>query len=1161
MAKKTNKSRKRKEQTTLSKVLSSSDQRNIVLKHFFTKLTPHEIRLSVRSLANHRHFKEAISTHEYNFNYYYSTMTPRTELMKNINWCIGLVETHKEKIDQFLALENEILLSIFESDFEKALKSIDVFELDCGVSLWTISLKGSLLSLLNKTEDKRALISKINTDSSSNIFLKTTATILANKYEDNSTLPAFNNFAEQKIRRSFSGPLLHFLMYKIIPTNYTFPYDFNHILSREKNTSFIDIFNCLLDMVRFSIFTNHSSGYYLESEMIVTSLLKIFPTKKIESLANGFDIVTEFDFIEDEIKIIDDYTAGNYDSVCSIFYNNSEYALKFSLFEIWAKSTCRTKTYPDGFLGELLKLTASVILKDDNYDGALNRVYLLCQSFNGISWFKELEMFITREAKFISKDINNKLDRASAIISDLNSPLRLEKLPSKVSCEYTKIMMSNFRESISVKLFLERIDIDEDKGGGRSIDNNRKKRYEALKLIKRGEVSDAILILKELSQNDDIIVRNESYKQLVSTYVAINEVELALSAYVNVVMSNFNLLYSFDSESLCESAKEIIKDSTDISISIVLSLHSIHVNSDYDAALKYAFERFLINNGYKSPLELFEKKSGFDEKQLNYFLEYVCVPENMKLYFYFDTTKEIEECRIEICKKLIEKGHSQDKLVFEVKERIKRQVILNAVKQVDNSRIHADISNLINSTNIRQLYESFSQLRVKNYSDFEDDNQFNQLLNSLDDLKKEEGFEQSLSMIHVQDLVQNEKNAVFMRLTKLVRDEFTFGVKGLNGHLSTRIRHGHLPNTIKKCFSDQSLVSPKISATGSFKRNEYWLKKFNHLSESKLNLLDKDFSDFSSKLFDLINEVNDKWLQVVVYDQDISGLDGGELKKIALFNYSTTYLESFYLQKFLPLGSDYSDFVKQITAWLWRKTERNLSNVREEVNITLRSRLLKVLDGLEKSVFSQVGDSEGLAEFNESMATTRRKINVALDLIIGWFNRSKGLSIPNFDSETVISITEWSVGAEVENTDNTGFLYQGWTLSYFVDAIYVLLDNCVTKSNLGKDNLKITTDWSVVNGSLVITTKNNCAPIHLVDDCNNDLDFYRKSYGQEEYSIKAAQGEGNSGFFKVWKSLYKDLELEHTIWFGYISLTEFSVIITIPNSELHKVIYNANTDN
>ncbi|MDZ0575002.1 hypothetical protein [Klebsiella variicola] len=1159
MAKKSNK--KRKEQSSLSKALSSSSQRSKVLTHFFNKLSPHEIRLAVKPLINHRHFKEAISVHESKFKFIYSTMTPKSDIIKNISWCLGVIEAHKDNIDYFIIKENELLLAMFESDFEKSLLLSQDLDKNCGVSLWSISIKGSLLSLLNLPEEKREYLSTINSESSQNIFLKTTAKLVANRFEDNSTLPAFNNFAEQKIRRSFNGELLHFLMYKIIPTNYTFNYDFNHIINREKNTPPIDIFNCLLDMVKYSIFTNQKNNYIQESELIITSLYKLFPTKKIQSLMNGFEINTPFSFNDEEIDIIDDYTAGNYLEVCNKLEQSKQHAAKFSMFEIWAKSCCRTNKFPSGFLGELLSTTSSVIAKDENYDFALNRIYLLSQAFIGISWFKELEMFITREAKFISREVNSKLERASTIISDLNSPLRFEKLPPKVSSDYAKMIRTFYPDSNSVRLFLGEINIDDSDAKELGIENNRLQRYKALKLIKIGETSEALNILRGLSQNEDLIIKNEAHKLLVSTYIAVGEIESALIAYINIVMSNFNLLFSFDSETLCESAKLIIKDSKDLSVAITLSLHSIYINSEHDAALKFAFEKFLVNNGYISPLDIFIDKDKFNEDQLFYFLEYVCIPENMKLYFYFDTPKEIEECRIEICKKLIELGHSQEKLVFEVKERTKRQVILNAVKQVDNSRIHADISTLINSASLRQLYESFTSLRSKNFSEFEDESQLNKLLQSLDDLKKEDGFEQSLSFIHVQDLILNEKNAVFMRLVKLVRDEFTFGVKGLNGHLSTRIRHGHLPNTLKKCFADQHLVSPKISATGSFKKNQYWLEKFNHLPENKLNLLDKDFADFSARLFDLINEINDKWLQVVVYDQDIAGLEGGDLKKIALFNYSTTYIESFYLQKFVPLGSDYSDFVKQATAWLWRKTEKNLDNVRDKINETLRIKLLDLLEGLEKTIFSQVGDSQGLEEFNEAMATSRRKINIALDLIIGWFNRSKGLSIPNFDSETVISIAEWCAGTKIENIDGTDFQFQGWTLTYFVDALYVLVDNCVAKSNLGKDDLHITTSWLTENNNLIITTTNNCSPINSIEECNRLLNFYKDSYGQEEYSIKAAQGEGNSGFFKIWKSLYKDLDLEHTIWFGYTSLTEFSVKITIPHSQLSKVLHNANTYN
>ncbi|MBT8499570.1 hypothetical protein DH20_07425 [Pantoea agglomerans] len=243
-------------------------------------------------------------------------------------------------------------------------------------------------------------------------------------------------------------------------------------------------FNSLLDMVRFSIINNIKGSHYYESELVITNLYKLFPTKKIESLANSFDIETPYEFINDEINIIDEYTAGNYSSVCRSFEQNQQYALKFSLFEIWVKSACRTKNFPENFLGELVSLTTSIILKDDNYDSALNRIYLLCQAFNSISWFKEFEIFITREARFISKEVNSRLDYASTIMSDVNSPLRFEKLPKKASIEYAKALIKHAPDSNSVRLFLSDIDIDEKIESSLDIEANRKKRIQSTKINK-----------------------------------------------------------------------------------------------------------------------------------------------------------------------------------------------------------------------------------------------------------------------------------------------------------------------------------------------------------------------------------------------------------------------------------------------------------------------------------------------------------------------------------------------------------------------------------------------------------------------------------------------------------------------------------------------------
>lgn len=89
---------------------------------------------------------------------------------------------------------------------------------------------------------------------------------------------------------------------------------------------------------------------------------------------------------------------------------------------------------------------------------------------------------------------------------------------------------------------------------------------------------------------------------------------------------------------------------------------------------------------------------------------------------------------------------------------------------------------------------------------------------------------------------------------------------------------------------------------------------------------------------------------------------------------------------------------------------------------------------------------------------------------------------------------------------------------------------------------------------------NNCAPIEDVDSANDSLAFYRESYGKEAFALKASQGEGGSGFFKIWKSLAKDLELAHRIDFGYDCADRFVVSIMVNNCELEKVCFHEDTD-
>lgn len=1150
---------KQKDQSPLSRVLASSNQPHVVRALFFDRLTAGEINHCVGRLANHPHFRSAIHLAGNDLSQFYQIKTPDVSLDKNIAWCLGLLGHYAEKVQFFLDEERRITQMLFSNDYEECLKLLDGLDAKCGDSLWSIGLRGAILALCDEPDAKRSFLNSLGERSGSNNFMKAIAKFVANRYEDTDLLSPEFHALEQKIKRSFEGDLLHFLMYKLVPHNFSFEYDFSRIVNFEKNSSLIDIYICLFDFACYSITANEDDCHFDLSKNIVKYFSRQYTNTSLRGLCSYFGVKSEWEFNETEYEILDLYTSGDYQGVCSLMQAKPALAGKFTLFEIWAKSASRTGTTVEGFIGELLQAACAVMLKNEKYEKAVASLLMRSNAFGMLPWFKELQHFITRETRFISGGKNEKIALASIALSEVDSPARSRAMKPEVRALFTAEMLRQVPSSLVVKLY-EATNSDAsifEKWQIKGIEKFRIKKFHAKCYLQLKAYEKAIPLLIELAQQDvDHLAKNEAARLLVTAYISSERLEEAMKAYVATVMSNSRLLKTFDSDAICSVCEGMANESVSISVPISLSLHSRFVSDDYDAALRYSFERFLQNNNVQYPLDILGIE-GIEKQQLNYFLEHVCVPDVMKLYLIFDTSKDIDRYRIEICKKLIELGHSTERMVYEVKERTRQLVILEATKHVEKSRIYADTSGLLTSLDFRKIFEKYTNLRSKDYSLEPDEVTLSGLFETV---KNEPIIISSAHAIHIQDIILNEKNSTLLKLCKLMRDEFTFGVKGLNGHLSTRIRHGHFPNTIRKCVSDEGLFSPKIRATGGYKRAD-WVEKFLFLPEASIASIDKIFADFSSKYESLIEEVNDKWFQINVFDQDMSGLERGNITGEALFNYSTTAFEAYFIQRRIQSKESYDEFVKIITEWLWDRTDENLVVIQERINTEFRARAYRMLDSLEGDIFRVLIDQEKMSEFSDAVSHARTRLSLAIDSIISWFSKSQGLTVPMFDSEVAVMIASLSAGAKVEHSDTSGFQFQGRALSYLVDVLYVLLDNAVTKSNLQRDELEIITHLERGNRCTVLSVQNNCIPVSEFLSANDELAFYRNTYGEEQSAWKNAQGEGGSGFFKVWKALAKDLELAHDIEFGYECESKFKVSISFDNLELEKVRHHENLDN
>ncbi|MCB5196386.1 tetratricopeptide repeat protein [Deefgea salmonis] len=1154
------KKRNKKSPSELTRILASSNERKKVLNAFFAKSSTSAIRKGPAILKMHHHFKPAITLSLDSKHRFYESLTPtlNNDLEKNIAWCLGLVDVHSKEIAYFINAEAKLEILILEQETNSALLILDEIDVMCGISTWSISLRASLLAFSGRVDEHQDLVSKYIKDDHQINFFKSVVLKLSERYSDSDMLSPEAKFFEQSVRRSFTGDILHFATYKFIKNTFNYDLDFASIFGFEKNTSIIDIFKCLLDFTLHSFISDMTDVEKSEAQKVVKHLCHKFNSAHINGLANIYGIKTNWEFEKSKFDILDYYTSGDYSGAINSIKDEESNKYNFTLFELSAKCSTRNSIAPYcDYQGKIFSSMVSLLVKNENFDKSVIWLEAQTFSFGMLPWFRELQLFLCCEAKLINGIRSKKLDQLRAALSSVNSPGKAFAIHETLESEYIEKLKISNESSLVYRLFEISRNYDKIESAFKQLSDvapGRMKKFIAIQSFERHDYSSAVNLFSELINDNDVLIAQSAARNLADVYLAMHEYEKAAEVFVNTIIKNENLISIFDSRAICFECQDLINISKSATLPFLFSIHSRFVSDEFDPALSYSFEIYLNNNNAKLPLDLTTSK----DSNTHYFLRYVCTPSAMKNYLEFSSASEIERYRVSICQYLIEQGDSIEDLSYEVKERTRKLVLRDAAKQIESSRIYADTSFMFSSSvsDIKTMYNRFSELRENDYSLAQDeltlDNMYRKFSGNKDIVN-------NMHLLHIQDLILNEKNGVFLKLIKRIRDEFTFGDKGLNGYLSTRIRHGHFPNAIRKCFSDNNLTIPKSSSLSNSRKQSYWSTHFESLSGPDVIAIEKLCSDFALKINQMIDEVNDKWFQIHTIDQEISGLSQITINDKAMFNFSVTSLETYSIQLSIGKGREYTEFAKVATQWLWSRTENSLKVIRERLADEFRDSICLLIDKFHTDILQVAAKDTAISEFNDAISRARTSLSATVETIASWFTRSHGVTLKSFDFDIPIEIARLSTSANVKIDISCHLQFQGVFLSYFVDFLYVIFENCVSKSGINKENLEINTSVKLDNDNFIVTIENDCKFVGDIILANAGLDIYREQYGKADYAIKAAQGEGQSGFFKVWKSLYKDMDLMHSIEFGYANNQTFRVQISVPMTELKKVIFYEDT--
>lgn len=1041
----------------------------------------------------------------------------------DFKWLIFSCVFHRKKLSSFINKESNLEKFILEEEFHKALSELSDIEKECGISLWSMSIRRTIENKLgiNEAENKNEVMTYIKH------YMK-------DKFnEPNIFIAQYKNITIEIDKSPLDENLKRYIKWKIFGSSELKDYrDLEHILRYEMRTSLIDMFKLVIEIATYTQKCKGENEFYNLFNIKFHHVINTLKNNINYYIFNNIDytyskLEEKYNYDQDYLNLHNYYIKGEISKFSEGFNQIQIEKIDLELLEVAGELNVSIE---NKFINNIVKNIRNIALRTDKYIDSYQYLKCMSLSFRGIPLFQQINLFLLRETPFFSTN-NEAFYSWISCYSKVKTPSLFFNLnKNKAILDVKQNESKNIIEKIC--LYLTDIEIDADLIFSYSeLKPELAKFLFVKKLIEKNDLINLNKFIKDNQENIyDEFIKGKLEQLLINSESLKHDFEGVLrTAFINI--EERKKLYLYNLIFIAEEINSYFpKFSNSIYTPIFLNMYSLYIDNKYDSLLKLSLEMFLDKNNYSYVLEFTQKTELSLEEQ--YFLKNVCKTGNMKLLF--DNQADLDNARLNICKYLISKNTGDQELIDEIKELNRRMTLSKAKKNIETSRIYVDTSVFLgrDSHKYKDLFESYLSHCEKNISS-EDDDELEKIYRMIKDIdyeKNDLSIHEVISSIYPVNLNLSAKNVTFYNLMKSMMHEFTFGEKGLNNFLSTRIRHGLLPNIIRKCAQDEYILYAEHTEDDEI--NE--LSKFAK-NENEMNLLNEFMRKFSKELEDKIEGLNDQKIQISILDNLIQK-DNNLFNGNALFQYNVNPLEAYIVQKNLNLSPTYNDFVKIIVDWLWKRTDINLKAVRFYLKNEFKDSILKLSEDTKINI-PRSFNLELTNEISNRINRFKNSFELTLEKISSWFERSE---IDNenisYDIRTAIETAQDILSLPLKILKVDDIKISSKNLSYIVDILLILFENSISKSGFNKRD-DINTEISIEQpeeGTILISCKNNYRSSEPVSSLNRKLDFYRESYGKESEMRNYLQQEGGSGLFKIWKIIARDLNAtEHSTSFYY----------------------------
>jgi len=553
-------------------------------------------------------------------------------------------------------------------------------------------------------------------------------------------------------------------------------------------------------------------------------------------------------------------------------------------------------------------------------------------------------------------------------------------------------------------------------------------------------------------------------------------------------------------------------------IDLPIFFHIQQVNSYFQYA---SLEQFLNIINVDKPSEIIEFN---DKDKYIYLLNKICTIDVLNnFYLVYENDDEVLDERIKILSILSKFDESNlQSYIEEITQLTQKRKINETIKTVNDGKISLNFSRIKDDKDY-SLKNSFNRfIKFRSFTDKTDLNIFeNTDLIKLyySEIKNDPGKLQDAAFISFKSL--------FFELV----DYFLFSPEhGLDGDLSTRIRHGVLENQLRSVFINNNLIS-KLKSDNTYKDIEFWsnLGLEKSYPDNCILKIQNILKEFSRSVDSLISKI-------VTEDMQVKS-NNHSFKQNALFNYTFSNENLWIVYNKFNEIKDYDEFLDIMFSTLKLYTENLLENIKDYLQNDLNSIFQNMLSKLQDDFKALPQGNEVISEINLTINKAKTYIELELHEISKWFKIANNTKDIFLDIDTIIGTAVESINVINSETINPkldincDILFEGWY--YYYDIFKIILENAIKHSKLETSalNIEIVVNQSIiykdVEGaskpliSLQIEAKNNLGDIDYAKT-NKKLSSIVKNWKSDLSSVNK---EGGSGFQKIKRRLVYDIDV------------------------------------